>query len=103
MFRSDAGAGSSGTWCMARGVSTALAERRLPSTLLVGTRAHDAPVALVYPHVVDACFAPTHQTVLVELPQLVAVAAPPLATAIVAFVLETHCDAVVVVAPQVLA
>src|SRR5690348_11656982 len=51
----------------------------------------------------DARLAPSHEPVLIELPQLVAVAAPPLAVAVMALVLEAHRDPVVVKGPQALA
>jgi hypothetical protein len=50
---------------------------------------------LVDPDVVDAGLAAGHQPVLVELPQLLAVAAPPLTVTVVAFVLEADGDPVV--------
>ena len=54
-------------------------------------------------HVVDARLAPAHQPVLVELPQLVAVAAKPPSLGIVALVLEAHRDPVLVKGPEALA
>lgn len=51
--------------------------------------------------VVDAGFPAAHQAVLVKLPDLVAVAAMPLARGVVPFKLDAHCDAVIGVAPQV--
>src|SRR5262245_30946334 len=53
-------------------------------------------------HVVNARFSATHQAVLVELPQLVAVAAMPLAAGIMPLVLEPHRDPVVGKGPQIL-
>jgi hypothetical protein len=67
------------------------------------SRAEDAAVRRDDRDVVDAGLAPAHQAVLAELPQLVAVTAPPLAGGVVALVLEAHGDAVAVEAPQVLA
>src|ERR687887_1331699 len=63
----------------------------------------DPALALVDPVVVDARVAPAHVAELVELPVLVAVAAPPLPAGVVALVLEPHGDAVVVEAPELLA
>ncbi|GAA3086731.1 hypothetical protein GCM10020254_33990 [Streptomyces goshikiensis] len=53
--------------------------------------------------VVDAGLAASHQAVGVELPLLVAVAAPPLAGRVVPLVLEADGDAVAGVRPQLLA
>lgn len=50
--------------------------------------------------VIDASFAARHQPVVVEFPQFVAVAAPPLAGSVMTFVLETHRDSVAVEVPQ---
>src|SRR5947209_8026485 len=66
-------------------------------------RAEDASVLFSNPNVVDARLAANHQPVLVEFPQLVAVASPPLAVTVMALVLEAHGDPVFVKAPQVLA
>ena len=82
---------------------SALTERGLRCAFLVYSITEDAPLACVNPQVVDARFTSAHQPVRVELPQLVAVAAPPLTIAIVTFVLEAHGDAAVLEAPQVLA
>jgi hypothetical protein len=71
--------------------------------LLRGARAEDAPLRLVDRHVVDARLAPAHEAVVVELPQLVAVAAEPLAGRVVAFVLEAHRDPVPGERPEALA
>jgi hypothetical protein len=60
------------------------------SLLLGGTGSEDAALACVDRDVVDAGFPPAHQTILGELPPLVTVAAPPLAGAVVAFVLEAR-------------
>src|SRR6478672_969059 len=79
-----------------------LTQRRLRCAVLVRSRAEDAPLGLVDPQVVDARLSSAHQAMLVELPQLVAVASPPLALAIVTLVLEAHRDAAVFEAPQVL-
>ena len=69
----------------------------------LGARAEDTPVPPFDRNVVDAGLAPAHQPVAVELPQLVAVATPPLAGPVAAIVLETHGDAVPVEGPQFLA
>src|SRR5262249_8515186 len=50
--------------------------------------------------VIDAGFPPTHQAVVVEFPELVAVAAEPLAGVVVPFVLEAHRDAALVEGPK---
>src|SRR5262249_45508322 len=65
--------------------------------------AEDAPLGLVDPEVIDARLASPHQSLLVELPELVAVAAPPPTVAVMTFVLKAHCDSVVVETPEVLA
>src|SRR3954447_8249174 len=66
-------------------------------------RAEDAPLGLLDRDVVDACLAPAHVALVVELPLLVAVAAPPLAGLVAALVLEAHGDPVAGERPQVLA
>src|SRR6266545_2105583 len=64
----------------------------------------DPPLARVDAVVVDARVAAAHEPgLLVELPVLVAVAAPPLARGVVGLVLEAHGDAAALVAPQLLA
>src|SRR5215212_6412690 len=62
----------------------------------------DAALGLVYLVVVDGGIAAAHQTVFVELPQLVAVAAPPLSINVPALVLEPDRDAVLRKTPEVL-
>jgi len=52
--------------------------------------------------VVNAGLPPAHQAVLVELPELVAVASSPLAPRVVALVLEPDRDPVLPEGPQVL-
>ena len=59
-------------------------------------RAEDAPPGLVDGHVVDAGLPASHVPVVVELPQLVAVAAVPLTGGVVALVLEADSDPVAV-------
>src|SRR6266436_8314778 len=59
-------------------------------------------VTLGYGDVVDAGFAPTHQAVVVEFPEFVAVTAEPLAGVVVPFVLEAHRDAPLVKSPKFL-
>src|SRR5262249_61081819 len=66
-------------------------------------RPEDAPVGLGYWHVVDAGLPALHVSVLVELPQFIAVAAVPLPGGVVGFVLEPHGDPVAVEGPQVFA
>jgi hypothetical protein len=53
--------------------------------------------------VIDTGFAAKHQTVVVEFPQFVAVAAVPLVIGVMPFVLETHADAVPAESPETLA
>src|SRR5262249_38073438 len=84
------------------GSDRGLAQRRLLSSLCIGPRPEDAPLGLLDREVVDARLAPAHQSVLVELPQLVAVASPPASVAVVTLVLKAHRDAVGVEAPEVL-
>src|SRR5215212_507083 len=67
-----------------------------------GARAEDAAIGLVDGHVVDACLAASHVSLVVELPLLVAVAAPPLPRGVPALVLETNGDPVTRERPQVL-
>ena len=50
--------------------------------------------------VIDACFAASHQTLVVEFPQLIAVTAMPRARVVMPLVLKTHADAVVGECPQ---
>src|SRR5262245_33200053 len=45
-------------------------------------------------HVVDARFAPAHQTMLIEFPLLIAVRAEPVAAVVVPFILKANRDAV---------
>jgi hypothetical protein len=54
-------------------------------------------------HVVDTGLATAHQPAVIELPQLVAVAAEPLTVPVVTFVLEADRDSVLPKAPQALA
>jgi hypothetical protein len=63
----------------------------------------DAALALLDGDVVDTGLPPGHQAVLVELPQFVAVRAPPPAVGVAGLVLEADRDAVAVERPQVLA
>src|SRR5262245_32043612 len=79
-----------------------LVERSLLSPFWVWSRAENAPGGLLDPSIVDACFAPSHEAGPVEFPEFVAVASPPLALAVAAFVLEAHSDAIPVEAPEVL-
>lgn len=67
----------------------------LDAALKFGSWSEPAAVGVVDGGVVDAGFAAAHQSVLVELPQLVAVAAEPLSGVVVPFVLEADGDAVV--------
>src|SRR4029077_12775912 len=53
-------------------------------------------------NVVDSGFPPSHQAVVVEFPELVAVAAEPLARVVVPFVLEAHRDAALAEGPKFL-
>ena len=64
---------------------------------------NDASFPFFDPVVVDARVPAAHQPVLVELPVLVSVAAPPLPVDVVRLVLEAHRDAVVGEAPELLA
>ena len=64
-----------------RAAVAGLLERELDAALSGRARAEDAPLGLGDRDVVDAGLPAAHQAVLVELPQLVAVAAPPLAVA----------------------
>src|SRR3954453_9171292 len=66
-------------------------------------RAEDAPLGLLDRNIVDARLAPAHVALVVELPLLVAVAAPPLARLVARLVLEAHGDPVARERPQVLA
>src|SRR5262249_59311240 len=95
--------GTSGSLGGCRCGGPSSAQRWAHAALGIAARAEDAPVLLGYADVVNAGLAPAHQAVLAELPQLVAVAAPPLPGGIVALVLEAHGDAVALEAPQVLA
>src|SRR5689334_3498798 len=60
-------------------------------------------IRLVDAHVVDARLATAHVAEVVELPQLVAVRAPPLSVRVLRLVLEADRDAVAREGPQVLA
>src|SRR5579859_7816597 len=80
-----------------------LAERELDAALAGRPGAEDPSLRLLDRDVVDAGLPPAHQAVLVELPQLVAVAAPPLTLHVVGLVLEPDGDPVRPEGPQVLA
>ena len=67
-----------------------------------GTRAEIAALGLGDGEVVDAGFSSTHQAVVVEFPELVAIAAVPLAGGIVPFILEPHRHPVAAKSPQAL-
>src|SRR4051812_27435950 len=84
------------TWPTSRRwkVPERLLERELDAALVLGAGAEDPALRLVDGHVVDAGLPAAHVAVVVELPQLVAVAAEPLAGGVVALVLEAHRDAV---------
>src|SRR5579875_2506445 len=89
---------------------TAGAGRRSPqgdvvagSALVLRPGAEVPPLGFGDGHVVDAGLTAAHQPVVVELPQLVAVAAEPLAVAVMALVLEADVDPVLPEAPQALA
>src|SRR5215831_2306086 len=71
-----------------------LLERVLDSALAGRARAEDPPLGLLDRDVVDAGLPAAHQAVLVELPQLVAVAAPPLAMHVMGLVLVPDRDPV---------
>src|SRR3954463_8381013 len=79
------------------------AERQSGALLGLGAWPEDAALALVDPHIVDACLAATHGALAVELPLLVAIASPPLAGGVPTLVLEAHGDPVVRERPEVLA
>src|SRR5215217_637589 len=66
-------------------------------------RTEDAAVRLGDPDVVDARLATAHVALVVELPLLVAVAAPPLARRVARLVLEAHRDPIGGERPEVLA
>src|SRR5215207_3561060 len=68
-----------------------------------GARAEDAALGLVDGHVVDACLAASHVSLIVELPLLVAVAAPPLPRGVPALILKAHGDSGIRERPEVLA
>src|SRR5438105_4672156 len=68
----------------------------------VGAWSEDPAIVLGDEDVVDAGLPASHEPVSVEFPELVAVASPPLAVRVVAFVLEAHGDSVVLEAPDVL-
>src|SRR5580693_124739 len=78
-------------------------ERELYAALAGWAGAEDAALGLLDRDIVDARLPPAHQAVLVELPQLVAVAAPPMAIRVVGLVLEPDRDPVLAECPQVLA
>src|SRR5215510_6085265 len=76
-------------------------KRRPP--LGVWPRAEDAPLGLADRNVINAGLPASHEAIIVELPQLVAVAAIPLATDVMALVLEPDRDPVAMERPHVLA
>ena len=67
-----------------------------------GSRPEELAVTFGYGNVVDTGFPPTHQAVVVEFPELVAITAEPLARRVVAFVLKAHRDAALVEGPKYL-
>src|SRR5215470_14570650 len=80
---------------------------RIGSTIRSANRNATTPPKLIPPSLLDrkvinAGNTQAHQAVLVELPILVAVAAKPIATVIVALVRETNRDAVVLESPDFL-
>src|SRR5215472_9792027 len=68
---------------LAAGSPLTSAQREGRAAISLGPRALDAPLGRVYGEVVDAGFAPAHQSLCGKFPQLVAVAAPPLARRVV--------------------
>src|SRR5271170_6742073 len=73
--------------------------------MLVGTPAGGPEILAVgfgNRQVVDAGDAPTHEAVVIELPELVAVGAEPLAAVVMPFVGEAHRHPVVAKPPQLL-
>src|SRR5271163_313570 len=76
---------------------------KVPAVLRRQPWAEVSPLGLVDRDVVDAGLSSAHQAGLVELPQFIAVAAPPLAGGVSALVLEPDGDVVVVKTPQALA
>src|SRR6266700_8186543 len=80
-----------------------LLERELYAALAGRAGAEDAALGLLDRDVVDARLPAAHQAVLVELPQLIAVAAPPPAIRVMGLVLEPDRDPVLAERPQVLA
>src|SRR5215475_1500937 len=101
--RSNRSVGRIGGSRPSRWVAPELLDRLLDSTLVCRACTKDPALRLVDLQVVDARLATTHQAVLVELPQLVAVAAPPLAVRVVAFVLVANRDPVLAEGPEILA
>jgi hypothetical protein len=73
-----------------------LLEREVQSVLLGWPGPEDTPVGFHDSQVIDAGFAAEHKAVLIELPQLVAVAAVPTTCRVVALVLEADCDPVTI-------
>src|ERR1700729_412385 len=78
-------------------------KRKVQAVLRRPPWAEVSPLRLVDRDVVDAGLSSAHQAGLVELPQFIAVAAPPLARRIAALVLEPDGDVVVVETPQAFA
>ena len=78
-------------------------ERELSAALSGRARAEDPPLGLPDRDVVDTRLPAAHQAMLVELPLLVAVAAPPPALRVMGLVLEPDRDPVLAERPQVLA
>src|SRR5436305_9902473 len=87
---------------MERAGGCSLAQRQVPIAFLGRSRPENPPLVLGDWHVVDACLAANHQPVLVELPELVAVAPPPLAVGVAALVLVANGDPVLFEAPKAL-
>jgi hypothetical protein len=66
------------------------------------SRPEELALAFEDRQIIDAGLAPLHQAPFIELPELVAVAAMPLAGGIVPFVLESDRDPVITKCPELL-
>jgi hypothetical protein len=75
-------------------------QRKVGAVLGFGPGTEDPALVLADAAVVDRRLAAAHQAVAVELPQLVAVAAPPLALGVTALVLEADGNPVLAEGPQ---
>src|SRR4051794_7325189 len=97
------GVAGSATGCRRAAPSTPSAQRELGAPLGLAARTEDAQLVLCDTDVVDRGLAADHQAEVVELPQFVAIGAPPVTGGVPGLVLKAHRNAVAFEGPEVLA